>query len=219
MTRETDIRRDSSPRPHELFHDPEQKAQIEARNGLLQFDEVIRLIAEVERGVKFRLRPSTIQSLHRIAIHDIYSCAGNYRHDPVIIKGTDHQPPNWEEVSTHVEEMCDYVNENWLTSTPLHLASFIMWKLNWIHPFAGGNGRTSRAVSYLVLCAKLGYRLPGTNTIPDQIVADRQPYYLALDAADLSFSKGEIDVSIMENFLSTLLARQLSDIFRSAIES
>lgn len=219
MTRETDIRRDSSPRPHELFHDLEQKAQIEARNGLLQFDEVVRLIAEIEGGVKFRLRPSTIQTLHRIAIQEIYSCAGNYRHDPVVIKGTDHQPPPWEKVSTFVEEMCDYINENWHISTPLHLAAYVMWKLNWIHPFAGGNGRTSRAVSYLVLCAKLGYRLPGSNTIPDQIVANRQPYYEALDAADLSFSKGAIDVSIMEIFLSALLARQLSEVFRSAIES
>ena len=52
---------------------------------------------------------------------------------------------------------------------PIHLAAYTMWRVNWIHPFAGGNGRTSRAVSNLVLCARLGYRLPGTLTVPEQI--------------------------------------------------
>jgi len=219
MARKTDVRRDSKPRPHELFDDPEQKAKLEARNGLLLFDEVIRLISEVENGIQFRLRPSMIQTLHRIAIKDVYTCAGNYRHDPVVIFGTDHKPPPWENISQLVEEMCDYVNENWTTSIPIHLSAFVMWRINWIHPFAGGNGRTSRAVSYLVLCAKLGYRLPGTNTIPEQIVANRQPYYQALDAADLAYSQGTINISKMEELLSALLARQLSDVFKSAIES
>ncbi|MBL8221394.1 MAG: Fic family protein, partial [Bryobacterales bacterium] len=31
----------------------------------------------------------------------------------------------------------------------------VMWRLNWIHPFFGGNGRTARSASYLVLCASL----------------------------------------------------------------
>lgn len=219
MVRKTDVRRDSKPRPHELFDDPKQKAKLEARNGLLQFDEVIQLISEVENGVQFRFRPSMVQTLHRIAIQDVYTCAGNYRHDPVVIYGTDHQPPPWVNISRLVEEMCDYVNENWTTFTTIHLSAFVMWRIYWIHPFAGENGRTSRAVSYLVLCAKLGYRLPGTNTIPEQIVANRQPYYQALDAADLAFSQGIINVSKMEELLSALLARQLSDVFKSAIES
>ena len=110
MVRKTDIRRDSEPRSHQLFGDEDQKAELEARNGLLQFDEVIRLVGEVEQGASFRLRPSTLSTLHRIAIQDIYSCAGNYRTSPVDIKGTDHQPPLWQDVPRLVEEMCDYVS-------------------------------------------------------------------------------------------------------------
>jgi Fic family protein len=91
-----------------------------------------------------------------------------------------------------------------------------MWRINWIHPFSGGNGRTSRAVSYLALCAKLGYRLPGANTIPDQIVANRKPYYAALDVADSAYSQGKNDVSAMEELLSNLLAIQLSEVLRAA---
>lgn len=91
-----------------------------------------------------------------------------------------------------------------------------MWRVNWIHPFAGGNGRTSRAVSYLVLCSKLGFRLPGTNTIPEQIVANRQPYYSALDAADAAWADGRIDVSEMEQLLAEMLSNQLASVIEAA---
>jgi len=213
MTRRTDIQRDSRPASHQLYTDPEQKAALEARNGLLQFDEVLRLIDQSSTG--FKLRPSTLQRLQRLAIQDIYTCAGNYRTGPVYIEGTNHQPPAASEIAEHVEEMCDYVNTNWGKS-PLHLASFMMWRLNWIHPFSGGNGRTSRAISYLVLCARLGYRLVGTNTIPEQIVANRQPYYSALDAADAAYTVGRIDVTVMEALLGQMLAVQLSSVLADA---
>lgn len=112
--------------------------------------------------------------------------------------------------------MCDYVNTNWESLPPSHHAAYLMWRINWIHPFSGGNGRTSRAVSYLVFCVRLGYRLPGTNTIPDQIVANRQPYYEALDAADEAWARGEVNVTLMEDLLSRLLAEQLLSVHESA---
>lgn len=211
--RRTDIQRDSRPASHQIYTTPEEKAQLEARNGLLQFDEVVRLVDEAQNG--FKLRPSTIQRLQRLAIQDIYTCAGNYRTGPVYIEGTTHQPPAASDVAEHVEAMCEYVNEN-PEKSPLHMSAYLMWKLNWIHPFSGGNGRTSRAVSYLVICAKLGYKLPGTDTIPEQIVANRQPYYAALDSADAAWAEGEIDVSAMEKLLERMLAVQLSSVLVAA---
>jgi Fic family protein len=87
----------------------------------------------------------------------------------------------------------------------------VMWRLNWIHPFTDGNGRTSRAASYMILCLKLGYVLPGRNSIPDQIAGDKTPYYRALEAADLAWEKGEVDLSAMKELLSSMLAKQLYD--------
>jgi Fic family protein len=211
--RRTDIQRDSKPASHQLYDGQEQKAALEARNGLLQFDEVLRLIDQAQVG--FKLRPSTLQRLQRLAVQDIYTCAGNYRTGPVCINGTTHQPPPAHEVSEHVEEMCEHVNAHWDNSA-LHLSAYVMWRLNWIHPFSGGNGRTSRAASYLVMCAKLGYRIPGTNTIPEQIVKNRQPYYEALDAADAAWAKGFIDLTAMEGLLEHSLAVQLSSVLDAA---
>jgi fido (protein-threonine AMPylation protein) len=210
--RRTDLRRDSKPTSPALFVDAEEKAFLEARNGLLQFDEVVRVaslaIQDAKRGRAFKLRPSNLQTLQRLAIQDVYRCAGNYRTGPVVIVGTNHEPPPPEQVPELVEEMCEYVTENW-SRTAVHLASYIMWRLNWIHPFSGGNGRTSRTTSYLVMCARAGLLFPGARTIPDQIVEDRKAYYEALDAADLAAVEGGIDVSVMETLLGNMLAAQL----------
>jgi prophage maintenance system killer protein len=112
--------------------------------------------------------------------------------------------------------MCDYVNDHWDESTPIHLAAYVMWRLNWIHPFADGNGRTSRIISYVVLSVRAGALLPGTPTIPDQIVDNRIPYFEALDSADLACRAGRVDVSRMEDLLAALLANQLASFYKFA---
>jgi Fic family protein len=214
--RKTETQRDSRPASHQLYKDPEEKAALEARNGLLQFDHVLHLVDESIVTVNFKLRPSTLQAFQRIAIKDIYTCSGNYRTGPVNIEGTKHQPPDAGDVPRLVEELCDYVNDHWSESA-IHLCAYVMWRVNWVHPFMGGNGRTSRAASYLVLCARLGQRLPGRLTIAEQIVASRFPYYDALDAADLAWSKGILDVTVMEQLLSGMLATQLLSLHQDAL--
>jgi len=115
-----------------------------------------------------------------------------------------------------LEDLCDYINANLDSATALHLAAYVMWRLNWIHPFDDGNGRTSRAVSYLVLCMKLGYPLPGTNTIPEQITANKSPYYDALEAADAACEKGRADVGELETLLGGYLSAQLVGVIEQA---
>lgn len=106
------------------------------------------------------------------------------------------------------EHLCDYVNDNW-SKAAVHLAAYVLWRLNWIHPFADGNGRTARAVSYVVMSTKLDSLLPGTPTIPEQIAGNKRPYYDALEAADLKLTEGMLDVSALEDMLDRMLATQL----------
>jgi Fic family protein len=91
-----------------------------------------------------------------------------------------------------------------------------MWRLNWIHPFADGNGRTSRILSYVVLSIRAGAVPPGAPTIPDQIVENRGSYFDALDAADAAWLNGKVDVSKMEELLGALLAKQLASFYETA---
>ncbi len=201
----------------ELISDPDQKARQEAKNGLRQFDEVLELINYwLQPDRPFKLRLSAILSLHRRALEGISSFAGVFRPGGIEIKGSKHTPPGAHLVPENVEQMCDYINENWTKTSPLHLAAYTLWRMNWIHPFVDGNGRTSQAVSYLGLCARLGYVLPGTITIPEQISKNKTPYYEALEAADTANASGKLDLTVMEQLLESLLANQLVSVLDSA---
>jgi Fic family protein len=209
-------RRNSRALEAPLIADPKARAAAEARNGFRQYDAGIKTVqTALERGV-FKLRLSLVLALHREALAGISSYAGNFRPAGVKIEGSKHEPVGAHLVPELIEEMCDYVNEEWEASTPLHLAAYIMWRLNWIHPFADGNGRTSRILSYVVLSIRAGAVPPGTPTIPDQIVENRAPYFDALDAADAAWRNGSIDVSKMEELLGALLAKQLTGFYQTA---
>jgi Fic family protein len=197
-----------------LYRTGEEKRQLETRNGAIQFLAVLNYIEEW--GPESRLTPAILRELQRLAVNQVYTCAGNFRDGPVIIQGVQHQPPDHTEVPALVDGMCLYVNENWGRS-PIHLASYLMWRLNWVHPFFGGNGRTSRAISYLALCARLGFKIPGTPTIPESIVAEREPYYRALRAADAAWLVGRLDLREMEALMGGLLATQLLSVHKQAI--
>ena len=215
----TDARRHSFAETPSIITDPDEKARREAENGLRQFDVTVQTVLQWTENPdrRFRLRTSTIQQLQRVALDGLCPFAGNWRPGNVEIRGSKHQPPPAHMVAIHVEEMCDYVNDHWAEANPVHLAAYVMWRLNWIHPFADGNGRTSRAISYLVMCIRLGYVLPGTNTIPDQIAANKPPYYKALEAADAAwFGEGRVDVSVLEAMLAGMLAKQLVSVIADA---
>jgi Fic family protein len=218
MASDASRNRHSKAESAELIEDPQDRANREARNALRQFDVAQKVIDEFVREPErpFRLRPSLIMQLHHTALEGLSEFAGRYRPAGVAIEGSKHSPPGGHLVPELVETMCDYVNENWNTGTPLHLAAYVMWRLNWIHPFDDGNGRTSRMVAHVVLCIKLGHQLPGRYTIPEQIAENRNPYYGALEAADAALVSGQQSVGALEQLIESMLARQLVGIYQGA---
>jgi Fic family protein len=202
--------------------DRQQLAEHEAKNTLRQYDALAELIQSRLRSKKFRLRSSDLLDLHRVALEGLSLEAGVFRRQGVRINKAEHMPPRWEKVPSLVDEMCEYVNDNW-SMTAVHLSAFAMWRLNWIHPFIDGNGRTSRAISYLVLCTRAGSLLPGDPTVPELIANDhRSSYYDALIECDRHYREvaGDehpaFDVSPMEELMKKLVAKQLSDLARAA---
>lgn len=215
MERKTE---DGSPPLAEVFPTDEAEVdRIEARNALRQYDAAMTVVDEALKSEKpFRLRLSTIAALNRYAIEGLKPNPGSVRDFPVTIRGSHHKPPHHKDCVRHIEEMCDYVNEHWDDKPPIHLAAYLLWKLNWIHPFQDGNGRTSRIIGYVVLCIGLKFPLPGKQTVPEQIAANKTPYYHALDAADAAWAAGKLDVSVMEHLLSEMLAIQLVHLHSAA---
>lgn len=185
------------------------RARHEVANGFRQFDELGEMIRVGLAGGRFELRPWILMKLNKLSVEGLQDDAGRYRLSEIEITDSKLVPPSHEDVPRFVDELCDHVNANW-SRTAVHLASYVMWRLNWIHPFSDGNGRTSRAASYLVLCVRAGLELPGDKTIPQQIVENKEPYYKALEHADIKKTpEGDPDLGPMEHLLGTLLQLQI----------
>lgn len=195
----------------------DHSTQLEVENGFRQYDltvDVIRYYLEPERP--FALRVPLILDLQREAVAGIESEPGQIRKTPVGINKSAHTPPPPHLVQSHLAEFCDYINDNWHERTAFYLSAYAMWRLNWIHPFTDGNGRTSRALSYALLSIKLGYVLPGTPTIPQQIEVDNGHYIKALESADAAAERGAEDVTEMETMIRGMLAKQLLSVIEKA---
>ena len=169
--------------------------------------DMVRAFLDPERP--FRLRPSHIQSLHRVALSGLTGYAGNWRPSSVGIDGSKHAPPQAFEVPERIEEMCDYIDEKWMEKSPAAPGGLCDVAAELDSSITDGNGRTSRAVSYMVLCVRLGYALPGQLTIPEQIEAEKTPYYKALESADDAWAEGRVDLTGMKELLKAMLAKQL----------
>lgn len=209
--------RESIAAPRNLITDPVLVAEREAENGIRQFRRAVEIIREHAQDPErpFRLAPRHILELNYLALEGIHPMAGTYRNSSITISKSKHIPPQQYFVAEEVAQMCDYVNLNWTSKSAVYLGAYLLWKLNWIHPFADGNGRTSRIISFIVINLRLDGLLPGSPTVPDQIVANKEPYYDALEAADEAWLRGELDLSAMEGMLTAMLARQ----FTSAVQA
>ncbi len=95
--------------------------------------------------------------------------------------------------------------------SPTLLPAYALWRLNWIHPFVEGNGRTARAACYYLLCLRQGQLLPGWKIVPERIGENREHDYAALHAADVAWEAGHFDVTELSDSLEDLLIQQLSD--------
>jgi Fic family protein len=94
--------------------------------------------------------------LHFATLERLDYFAGTYRPEPIDIGKSKHVSPDDFLVDELVHNLCDYVNEHWTEKTSIHLGAYVLWKINSIHQFTDGNGRTARAVSYIILCAHAG---------------------------------------------------------------
>jgi Fic family protein len=200
----------------DLISDPQLKAEAEAANGLRQYDFAIQSVYQALERKPFKLRPSLIYSFHREALRGISAFAGLTRPGRIEIRGSKHEPPGAHLVPELVEDLCEYANDRWDMATALHLAAYMMWRLNWIHPFVDGNGRTSRVLSFFVFSMKLGFVLPGTPTLPELVIQHRSDYEDALDLADDAWKEGRVEVSAMEELIESLLAKQLARVYEMA---
>ena len=190
--------------------DPALFTKIQEHNLLRQYDLLSNCIEiGLQKGIE-SFDKYTLWALNHSAVSNIAQFGGRYREEPIWVGN--HTPPPFKEVPNHMDRFFSLIHENWtIIDHPTWMAAFALWKLNWIHPFVEGNGRTARAACYYLLCMKAGGLLPGSKIVPERIRENRARYCDALEAADRAWDQGLYDVSLLADLLQELLLAQLSE--------
>jgi len=152
--------------------DNHQYRELEYFNLLRQLHFLSSIInTSLQLNQRF-LSETVIKALNYHAIACLHTNAGEYR--PCQVSAGQNRPYiDHHRVPALMEHLTDIINSSWGTADPLALASYVYWRLNYIHPFINGNGRTARACCYFVLCVKVGNLLTGSIPLPALLVKNR----------------------------------------------
>lgn len=165
---------------------------------------------------------AAMREMHHAGTVFLLAQSGSYRNIEVTVNDAAgnviHAPPPWQLVPGLIQHFFRDLSSVWTSGDALDAAAYALWRINWIHPFRNGNGRTARAFSYACICLKIGAVLPGRITIIDQIMSNRTEYQRVLKIADDTFAATRVpDLAPTKDFLNDLLQRQIASIQASAI--
>lgn len=127
--------------------------KIQEQNLLRQYDLLsncveIGLAKGIEAFDKY-----TLWALNYAAVANIAQLGGRYREEPIYVGK--HTPPHFRDVPNLMDRFFSLIHENWtIVDHPTWLPAYALWRMNWIHPFVEGNGRTARAACYYLICLK-----------------------------------------------------------------
>lgn len=150
----------------------------------INHQEAIGYIKQLtERGFSFNERE--LLTIHNLILRGIIpEDAGRYRRVQVMIKGSNHMPPQPYLVPKEMEDYFLWYETQKSKLHPVILAAEMQERLVNIHPFIDGNGRTSRLVMNLILLQH-GYVI--ANIKGDY--ETRISYYQALEIAQTKKNK------------------------------
>lgn len=149
--------------------------------------EAVLFLEKMIQTGKHKLGALFIRQIHQLILKNIdQENAGKYRQTQVKITGSSYLPPLPTEVPFKMRQF-----ENWLQNFKnqkdlVDYAALSHFKLDDIHPFVDGNGRTARLLMNLILMKK-GY--PPTIILK----TDRTKYYQTLDEAHKGRLKPFVD--------------------------
>jgi Fic family protein len=131
--------------------------------------------------------PLSVESLleaHAVMMEGLHPEAGRWRSGSVgIVRGAEvaHVAPKAARVKPLIEELLTFLRDDGVTH-PLIKACVAHYEIEFIHPFADGNGRVGRLWQHLVL---LRYH-PAFRYVPvESVIRDRQQeYYRVLGESD-----------------------------------
>ena len=182
---------------------------LELSNGERHYS-FLQSIVLAARGVDRPFLSQTVAiNFHAIAC--LHANAGEYRPCPVIVG--EYKPPEHWRVNALMDDFVNLVNRRWSDTEPVQLAAYVLWRLNHIHPFINGNGRTARAACYFVLCLKVEGWLGGYKILPERIPAHRDKYIQALKEGDQEGNADDPALTSLCDLIVRLLSEQISELW------
>lgn len=189
--------------------------KLEVSNGLRHYDFLRSIIeAAIDTGRPF-LSQTILKALNFHAIACLHPNAGQFRPCKIKVGENENFPEPWQ-LPDLMDDFTNMVNRSWAETDDVALAAFVLWRLNRIHPFINGNGRTARAACLFVLCVKSGGWLPFSPILPELIRRDRDEYIEILRRVDASAEAGKLDLSELADFLTKLIQEQVDSVGNGA---
>jgi Fic family protein len=189
--------------------DPELFARVQEQNLNRQYELLTNCIEIGLMKGPGSFDKFLLWALNHVAVANISQFGGRFRKEPIYVGN--HKPPHFSEVDEWMDRFISTVQENWYVWSETELAAYGLWRLNWIHPFIEGNGRTARAACYYLLCVRSGTLLPGRKILPERIREKPGGYDAGLQAADRAWDQGHLDFTVLEDYLAALVQAQLED--------
>lgn len=195
---------------YELVGDEQHQAyqDLSIDNLERQYDFLRSIINAAVALPRPMISTSIVKALNSHAISCLHVNAGEYRPCPVTVGK--HTPPEHYRVPELMNSFVNDVNHAWQNTDAVVLATFVLWRVNFIHPFINGNGRTARALCYYVVCVKLGGLIKGSPVLPELIRQNRAEYVKLLKAVDAAAAKGDGNYLVdLHAFIVRLLNEQV----------
>jgi len=172
---------------------------------VINHKEAILYLEELVAGGN-NLTEKDIKDIHQLVLKEIDNeKAGKYRTENVIISGATHMPPNHLIARDQMEQLPKRMEQWTRKYHPLIVAALVHGEFVKIHPFADGNGRTSRLLMNFIAMK---------NGFPPLVIKKEQrfEYYDALDTAHTTG-----DYTMFANMILEIAERAL-DFYLSVID-
>ncbi len=164
------------------------RAHEKARQEVLNYLNVLENLDKYLEDSKITVK--TILKLHRDITHytleETYM-EGQFRTEPVHIVNKQGEivftPPSANLVRSKIQNFIKWINERSGELNPVITAGIIHYEFVRIHPFVDGNGRTTRALTALLLYLR-GFNVNQFITLDEYYDYHRSAYYRALNSVD-----------------------------------
>ncbi|PWR75706.1 Fic family protein [Methanospirillum stamsii] len=155
----------------------------------------------ITRKKEDRLTPDLLLEIQRMVTKDTIDPedVGHFRNSndvrvmDVVNNVVYHIPPDWQEISRLLEQLCEFANQDDEEKFihPIIKGIIIHFLVGYIHPFNDGNGRTARSLFYWYTLSR-GYWLMEYLSISRSILKTKGKYSLAylhteFDQLDLTY--------------------------------